>query len=47
MAALVTNVNDDMLNLKNNQDCQKMLSKMGDNFPVNEKVIMSQKIVKV
>ena len=39
--------NDDTLKLGNNPVCQKMLAKMGDNFPDPEKVIMSVKLVKV
>jgi len=38
---------DDMLKLADNVQCQKMLSKMGDNFPEQEKVVMSVKLVKI
>jgi len=37
----------DMLNLSSNVQCQKMLSKMGDNFPEQEKVVMSVMLVKI
>merc|ERR1719412_2104554 len=38
---------DDMLKLASNVQCQKMLSKMGDNFPEQEKVVLSVKLVKI
>ncbi len=38
---------DDALNLGKSAAAQKMLSKMGDNFPEQEKVMLSQKVVKV
>ena len=37
----------DRLNLSSNDDVSKMLSKMGDNFPEEEKVILSIKITKI
>eukprot|EP01083_Nonionella_stella_P067262 177769_1 len=38
---------DDMLKLAQNVSCQKMLSKMGDNFPEQERVVLSVKLVKI
>ena len=38
---------DDMLKLAQNVQCQKMLSKMGDNFPEQERVVLSVKLVKI
>merc|ERR1719334_2615047 len=48
MAAVATaSENNDMLKLSSNVQCQKMLSKMGDNFPEQERVVMSVKLVKI
>merc|ERR1719334_425204 len=48
MAAVATATeNNDMLKLSSNVQCQKMLSKMGDNFPEQERVVMSVKLVKI
>eukprot|EP01084_Bolivina_argentea_P133039 234769_1 len=38
---------DDMLKLADNPQCLKMLSKMGDNFPETEKVVLSVKLIKI
>jgi len=40
-------VGDDTLRLSNNIECLKMLNKMGDNFPNNERVVMSLELVKI
>jgi len=39
--------NDDHLGLLNHPAAQKMLSKLGDNFPEQEKVVLSVNLVKV
>mmetsp|Transcript_40952 Transcript_40952/g.65841 ORF Transcript_40952/g.65841 Transcript_40952/m.65841 type:complete len:524 (-) Transcript_40952:55-1626(-) len=38
---------DDTLKLAQNVQCQKMLSKMGDNFPEQERVVLSMKLIKI
>ena len=38
---------DDTLTLANNPLCQKMLQKLGDNFPEREKVVLSTKLIKI
>eukprot|EP01083_Nonionella_stella_P288538 981836_1 len=43
----MANPSDDMLKLEQNVQCQKMLSKMGDNFPEQERVVLSVKCVKI
>jgi len=40
-------MSDDLLGLSKNANCQKMLSKMGDNFPEHEQVMFSGKLVKI
>ena len=37
----------DDLGLAHNAACQKMLSKMGDNFPDQEKVVLSTRLIKI
>mmetsp|Transcript_15773 Transcript_15773/g.24207 ORF Transcript_15773/g.24207 Transcript_15773/m.24207 type:complete len:525 (+) Transcript_15773:97-1671(+) len=43
----MTAASDDMLGLSQNVQCQKMLSKMGDNFPEQERVVLSVKCTKI
>lgn len=37
----------DILNIANDTSCTKMLSKMGDNYPQSEYVILSVKLIKI
>jgi len=38
---------DDWLGLAQNPQCLKMLARMGDNFPEQEKVLYSEKVLKI
>lgn len=38
---------DDLLNLATNQQCMKMLNKLGENWPEEEKVKLSQLLIKI
>eukprot|EP01083_Nonionella_stella_P284344 967952_1 len=44
---MATTNSDDMLQMETNVSVQKMLSKLGDNFPEQERVVLSMKVIKI